>query len=161
MQSPSVVPPAVSALHTLFETDLAGVSFPDVDQAALQAQIEQCRARAAEVEQLAAQLNEARQRLVAQQADLAALSKKAIAYAKIYSADDAVLYGKLDALVIDKRRGARGGKRGAAAGTRKRRRAATAASDKSAVVSAGDGGEHAAVERRRGDEGAVKLKVAG
>jgi len=110
--SPSADGPTaqLTRLAELFEQELGEVTFPGVDVRALEeAQREHSAATAemAEAEQLA---ERARQAVQEQEASVANLVERAMAYLRVYAADDRELLAKLDELA-PKRRGPKKGRR--------------------------------------------------
>ena len=93
-------------LMGLFEDDLAGVSFPDVDVATMRDAATRCEEQQSAVEKAEALLANAKTHLEDAQSDLAALTHKTIAYLRVYAADDQELSQKIDNLDPKKRKGA-------------------------------------------------------
>ncbi len=157
MSSSTVLPAGAAELLQLFETDLQGIAFPDVDASRLQQEVERCRTQAVAVDELAANLAAAREELASYQAGLKALGKKAIAYAKVYAADNPELRSKLEAMGGDKRRGPRSTKRDEQGRPRgKRAKKTAAASDKGMTAAQAKGpagtvaGPNTVVQAERG-----------
>jgi len=79
------VPVAVHAVIDLFATQLAKISFPDVDAGALRRQADELRAEAAAVARARAALDVALASHAARAAALGDTARRAVAYAQIYS----------------------------------------------------------------------------
>jgi len=79
------VPAEVRAVIELFATQLANVSFPDVDAAALRRQAEELRVHAKEVARVHEVLDAALASFVTRLATLTDTATRAVAYARIYS----------------------------------------------------------------------------
>lgn len=79
------VPPEVRAVIELFASQLAKVSFPDVDVVSLRREVEELRAEATSVSRAREALEAAVASLERRRTALRASAARAIAYAKIYS----------------------------------------------------------------------------
>lgn len=79
------VPAEVRAVIDLFASQLANVSFPDVDAGALRRQAEELRVQAKEVARVRESLDAALASFVTRLAALTETSARAVAYARIYS----------------------------------------------------------------------------
>jgi hypothetical protein len=80
------VPPEMRAVIDLFLGELSRVSFPDVDAAALQREVEVLRVRATEVIRAREALAVAESALAQRTAVLGELAARGLAYARIYAA---------------------------------------------------------------------------
>ena len=80
------VPAAVHAVIDVFATQLAKISFPDIDAAALRRQADELRAEAAAVARARAALDAALASCATRSTALADTARRAVAYAQIYSA---------------------------------------------------------------------------
>jgi hypothetical protein len=89
------VPADLRAVLELFSAELRGVAFPGVDAAGLGKHAEEVRARARDVERAQAALDAALGALGERTAALAALAGRALAYARVYAADNAELAARL------------------------------------------------------------------
>lgn len=103
MSAFDVVPPSVQAVVELFGSSLRDVSFPDVDAAALEAAVAELRARQEVVRQAEVALEAARQAREQSLDELVQKAEKALAYAKIYAANDAELMVELTTLSLPRR----------------------------------------------------------
>jgi hypothetical protein len=79
------LPTELRAVLELFGTELAKVSFPDVDAAVLRRHADEVKARQRDVEQARAALQVAQAELERRTLELAALATRGLAYARIYS----------------------------------------------------------------------------
>jgi hypothetical protein len=79
------VPAELRAVIELFTGELAKVSFPDVDAAVLQREVEVLRVRATEVRRAREALQLAESALAQRTAVLAELAARGLAYARIYA----------------------------------------------------------------------------
>lgn len=79
------VPAEVRAVIELFASQLANVSFPDVDAGALRRQADELRVQAKEVARVRESLDAALASFVTRLATLTETSARAVAYARIYS----------------------------------------------------------------------------
>ena len=79
------VPAEVRAVIELFASQLANVSFPDVDASALRRQADELRVQAKEVARVRESLDAALASFVTRLATLTETSARAVAYARIYS----------------------------------------------------------------------------
>lgn len=82
---PDPVPAEQRAIIELFTTELAGVSFPDVDGAILRRQLEELQSQHQEVEKARAALEAAAEGLERRTAELQQLTSRGLAYARIYA----------------------------------------------------------------------------
>jgi hypothetical protein len=98
------VPSPVARLLEIFHVELAGVSFPGVDAAVLDGAAAAVHAAAREVEQALVTLAAARVTLAGAQDELGARAQRALAYARVYAADEPVLLGELEGLAVPRRR---------------------------------------------------------
>jgi len=93
---------APAALHArllgLFEGPLAGVRFPDVDAGILAAQMKSAKDAALRLEQARTALEDARSALAEEEAKLDGRVERALAYLRIYAADDPVLLVELEGM---------------------------------------------------------------
>lgn len=89
------VPAELRAVLELFAAELRGVSFPGVDAARLGQHAEEVRARARDVERAQAALDAALGALGERTSALSALAGRALAYARVYAADNAELAARL------------------------------------------------------------------
>lgn len=80
------VPAAVHAVIDLFATQLAKISFPEIDAAALRRQADELRAEVTAVARARAALDAALASHAARETALADTARRAVAYAQIYSA---------------------------------------------------------------------------
>lgn len=98
-------------LAELFQQELAEVTFPGVDRELVDAAVRgQAEARA-RVDAAEAACADARAELERAQASVQALTQRALAYLKIYAAEDAELSRKLEALAPKPRAAKRGRRR--------------------------------------------------
>jgi hypothetical protein len=79
------IPAAVHAVIDLFTTQLAKISFPDIDAAALRRQADELRAAAAAVTRARAALDAALASCAERAGALGDTARRAVAYAQIYS----------------------------------------------------------------------------
>ncbi|MET0284046.1 MAG: hypothetical protein ABW352_06235 [Polyangiales bacterium] len=82
----------------LYASELASVRFPDLDLPALQALAAEVGDAQGEVDDLEAQLLEARQRVAERNATLKARAERALAYARIYAEGNTTLSERIDAI---------------------------------------------------------------
>jgi hypothetical protein len=80
-----LLPPELGAIVDLFTTELAKVTFPDVDAAALKRELEVVRTRAAEVQRAREAVVIAEAALAQRTEALAQLATRGLAYARIYA----------------------------------------------------------------------------
>src|SRR3954470_13574770 len=80
------VPAAIHAVIDLFATQLAKISFPDIDAAALRRQADELRSEVAAATHARAALDAALATCAARSTALADTARRAVAYAQIYSA---------------------------------------------------------------------------
>ncbi len=101
----------IAVLAELFEHELAEVTFPDVDREIIEAAMRgQAEARA-QVDAAEAACADARAELERAKASVETLTQRALAYLKIYAAEDAELLSKLDGLAPKPRPAKRGRRR--------------------------------------------------
>lgn len=101
---------AFEGLMRLFADDLKDVAFPLVDIEILRAAATRCEERQRTLDDAEAALAGARDDLDRARTELVALTDKAIAYLRIYAAEDAELAVKIDALDPKKRKGTKRGR---------------------------------------------------
>lgn len=94
------ISPAMRALLEVFSTELAEVKFPDVDAEVLEEGAHRVRAQADAVAQAQAALEAARQALAESQEALLQKGQRALAYARVFSEEDAELSTKLEAISL-------------------------------------------------------------
>lgn len=104
-KSDSPIPQTAQLVLDFFDNELAGVRFPDVDQAVLQEAADRVTALAEEQARAEAALQAAREALQEGQDQLLARCQRALSYARIYAEDDPDLSRRLEAVTIQ--RGAR------------------------------------------------------
>jgi hypothetical protein len=97
------IDPALADLLVLFEGPLSSVSFPDVDSATLATLAEEVRAADAEVNEVRAMLEAAQASLEEKRQALVARGHRALAYARIFAADDSELLAKVERIVLPSR----------------------------------------------------------
>ena len=97
------ISPAMRALLEVFSTDLAEVKFPDVDTEVLEEGAGRVRAQAEAVARAQAALEAARQALADSQDALLQKVQRALAYARVFSEEDADLSQRLEAIHLPKR----------------------------------------------------------
>ncbi|WP_426756365.1 hypothetical protein [Myxococcus sp. Y35] len=104
------ISPALRALLELFATELAEVRFPDMNGEVLDAAAEQVREKAEAVARAQAALEAARQALQESQEALLQKGQRALAYARVFSEENAELSARLDGIHLPRpvRKGARG-----------------------------------------------------
>ena len=105
--SDDAVPARVKSLLALFDDELKGLKFPDVDREVLDVHVADVKARAAAVAKAEAALRDAQQALAAAHDELNAKAYRAQAYARVYAEGDDALVEKLDALALSKTRASR------------------------------------------------------
>ncbi len=105
------ISPALRALLELFSTELAEVRFPDMNGEVLDAAAEQVREQAEAVARAQAALESARQALHESQEALLQKGQRALAYARVFSEENAELTARLDGIHLPKpaRKGAASG----------------------------------------------------
>jgi hypothetical protein len=107
--SPSAEPTVVSAsvldVLAVFHDSLAGVRFPDVDAAVLEADVRAVNDAAAAVAALEASLDVARRSLDDAHDGLVHRAAKAVAYARVFAIGDDTLMNRLDAIALPRPRG--------------------------------------------------------
>jgi hypothetical protein len=86
------------AILDLFTSELREIAFPGVDAAVLRTHADEVKARARDVERARQALDAARAALDERTQSLAALASRALAYARIYAADQPALAARLAAL---------------------------------------------------------------
>lgn len=103
------ISPALRALLELFATELAEVRFPDVDGEVLEDAAAGVREKAEAVARAQAALEAARQALHESQDVLLQKGQRALAYARVFSEDNAELSAKLEGISLPRatRKGAR------------------------------------------------------
>lgn len=89
------LPPLARAILAVFEQDLAGVRFGDLDAARLQDAAARARAAEREVEEARVRLDAARHLHDEELARLDALAGRALAYARVYAEGDEALAARL------------------------------------------------------------------
>ena len=94
------ISPALRDVLAVFDDALADVKFPDVDNAALQAQAKEVEERFAEVKRLEAALDEARRSLDDAQESLLSRSQRAVAYARVFADGDVLLSSRLESITL-------------------------------------------------------------
>lgn len=102
----SPIPAPAQAVLDLFKEDLAGVRFPDMDQAVLEAAAAKMRAAAEAEAQAEAALQAAREAFGEAQETLLHKCSRALSYARVYAEEDPDLSSKLDDIQFP--RGGRG-----------------------------------------------------
>lgn len=80
-----LIPPELRVIVELFASELAKVTFPDVDAAALQREVDAVRVRATEVQRARAAVADAEAALAQRMEVLAQLGTRGLAYARIYA----------------------------------------------------------------------------
>ncbi|MBK9259779.1 MAG: hypothetical protein IPM54_08060 [Polyangiaceae bacterium] len=90
------IPPSVKALVELFKNELAAVAFPGVDGAMLEQLIGDVQKYTDAVIQAEAAVEAARTALRESEEALAVKSQKALAYARVYAADNPEIAAKVD-----------------------------------------------------------------
>lgn len=95
---PDPIPASVREVLALFEDELEGVRFGDLDAAILQAMAEEVRLSSREVDEARALLEAAQSKLERDRLALVARADEALAYARIYAAREPALAPRLDAL---------------------------------------------------------------
>jgi hypothetical protein len=97
------ISPAMRALLEVFSTELSEVKFPDVDTEVLEDGAGRVRDQAEAVARAQAALDAARQALADSQDALLQKGQRALAYARVFSEEDAELSAKLEAISLPKR----------------------------------------------------------
>jgi ElaB/YqjD/DUF883 family membrane-anchored ribosome-binding protein len=97
------ISPAMRALLEVFSTELSEVKFPDVDTEVLEEGASRVREQAEAVARAQAALEAARQALADSQDTLLQKGQRALAYARVFSEEDAELSAKLEAITLPKR----------------------------------------------------------
>lgn len=92
------LPTLAREVLALFENELRDLRFGDLDASALTDRAERALAASAEVDEARAALDEARARQDEANAELSHQAEKALAYARIFAADDEVLASRIAAL---------------------------------------------------------------
>lgn len=98
------VPAEVQALIALFDEELEGVKFADLDVEVLRAAAEQVKARQAEVARAEALLEAAAEALAADGDALLRKAQRAQAYLRVYAEANAPLAAKVDGLSLPRGR---------------------------------------------------------
>ena len=96
------IPTPILEFIALFEAELGSVRFPQVDHGSLLALAEKVRARAAAVDAIQEQLDEARNDLHAAHGELLRLAKRGLAYAKVFADGDDELTERLASVTLPK-----------------------------------------------------------
>jgi hypothetical protein len=89
------VPAELRAILDLFTSDLREIAFPGVDAAVLRQHADDVRARARDVDRARQVLDAARADLEERTRALAGIAERALAYARIYAADQPALAARL------------------------------------------------------------------
>lgn len=105
------IPQGAQAVLELFEGELSGLKFADVDRKVLTEAADEVRARAEEVRRAEAVLQAAREALQEGQDNLLHKCQRGLAYARIYAEEDADLTRRLEAISLP-RKGGRGAPQG-------------------------------------------------
>jgi len=108
------VPAPIQTVLELFENELATLKFPDIDQAVLSEAAHAVYQHAESVARAEAALQAAREALQESQELLLQKCQRAVAYARVYAEENAVLCDKLDAIGLP--RSLRNGKHSAQPG---------------------------------------------
>lgn len=87
-------------LRQLFQMELRAVSFPGIDGDVLEGAASRVQDAANEVERCEAALAAARQLLIAAEEDELSRAQRALAYARVYAADQPALHERLQAIVL-------------------------------------------------------------
>lgn len=98
----SKLPQAVDQLLTLFESQLANVSFADTSKASLEALAKRVEASHAEAEAAEAALHDARTRLADAEHALLEHAERALGYARVYAHGDDALTSELDCIALSR-----------------------------------------------------------
>lgn len=104
MAETSGVPAEVQALIALFDEELAGVKFADLDVEVLRAAAEQVKARQLEVARVEAALFAASEALAADADSLLRKAQRAQAYLRVYAEASAPLAVKVEAIALPRPR---------------------------------------------------------
>jgi multidrug resistance efflux pump len=99
-ETSQVLSPAIRELLAVFERELAGVQFPNVDHRVLAELAAQVEGESERVETLRQQLDEAQATLADAQQKLVRTAELGLAYARVYAASDADLQARLADLQI-------------------------------------------------------------
>lgn len=108
----SPIPPAAQLVLDFFDNELVDVQFPGISQATMQAAAENVEALAEEVERAEAALAAAQQTLGEGQELLLLRCQRALAYARVYAAEDDELSRRLQAIVLGAPDGSRVSRKG-------------------------------------------------
>jgi hypothetical protein len=95
---PDAVPADLRAILDLFTSELREIAFPGVDAAVLRHHADEVRARARDVDRARQVLDAARADLEERTRALAGIAERALAYARIYAADQPALAARLASL---------------------------------------------------------------
>lgn len=101
------IPAEILEVTDLFQQELQGVTFPDIDAGVLDDAIEKLQNAAKAVEQARLALETAKSDRDAAELSLRQNAKKALAYAKVYADGDELLVGKIAAIKLEKQKAAR------------------------------------------------------
>lgn len=93
-----------AALMALFESELDGVAFPLVDIDILRAAAQRCEQQQLELADAERVVADARAGLAREQDELSSLIHKAVAYLRVYAADDEALAVKVNAVDPQRRK---------------------------------------------------------
>jgi hypothetical protein len=92
------VPPFARAVLELYAEALPSVRFPDMDLSVLESAADDLRAAQVELEQIEAELAQARATLLSQAEQLNARCQRALAYARVFAETDPALNARVAAL---------------------------------------------------------------
>jgi hypothetical protein len=134
VSTPDPIPGRVQQVLELFEGELAGVVFPQVDQHRLEEQAIAARELATELARLEAQVAHRAAALREALGELETTARRGVAYAKVYAEDDDALQQRLSALELAAPAAA--GEAGKASRKRGRRRKAQADVDQHVLLEA-------------------------
>lgn len=96
----AVLPPGTAAVLSLFDDELRGLRFPDVDQAVLREAAARVQAQAEVVAQAEAALHAAREVLAECQDGLVHRCQRALAYARVFAEEDRELSRRLETIAL-------------------------------------------------------------
>lgn len=96
----SPVPGSIQSLVQLFQDELSGVKFPDVDADVLEKAVEKVRSASIALAEAEAIVEAAREQLTDAQEALFHKGQRALAYARVFAEEDAALAAKLDSLAL-------------------------------------------------------------
>lgn len=96
----AVLPPGTAAVLGLFDDELRGLRFPDVDQAVLREAAARVQAQAEVVAQAEAALHAAREVLAECQDGLVHRCQRALAYARVFAEEDRELSRRLETIAL-------------------------------------------------------------